>query len=460
MARRVPRRVRPRGRRPSSSQPLAGPDAGSDLAAVDLVARLVDKSLVVLHIDGGRARYRLLVPIAQYARAKLAGAEETAAAIAGHDRVFLTRAGRRLRAGVTMEVATSQASYGAALERAWRRGDVGSAKMLALAQSHAWFWAGDPSGREWMERLAAVTTPADPELDTYVLLLLVSTLSDSGGPSAQRRRELLDRAAMLGRGTGAEPVVTYAEGEFELAHGGSERARALFEQVRAGAEQDASWVFVGWCDDHLGWSSVTQGRFDDARASFRGALEMADRAGDEWLATHAVAALAPLSVKAGDVQVGCEQAERAIAMARRLDAGLAMMALARAAEADVLAEDRGRCGRHLGELAANLRRSRRRRWLADTLETGALLAEPAEPDLAVSLLGAAKAVRTASEEQLGGRRVITADVLRARDRLADVLSADDFGLAWDRGANWSTTNALDELLAWLARSAEPAPAAR
>ena len=179
--------------------------------------------------------------------------------------------------------------------------------------------------------------------------------------------------------------------------------------------------------------------------------------GDEWLATHAVAALAPLSVKAGEVQVGCEQAERAIAMARRLDTGLAMMALARAAEAAILADDRGRCRRYLTELAANLRRSRSRRWLADTLETGALLAEPAEPDLAVSLLGAAKAVRTASEEQLGGRRVITADVLRARDRLADVLSTDDFGLAWDRGANWSTTNALDELLAWLARSAEPAP---
>ena len=203
MARRVPRRVRPRSRRRAPPAAGSSPTTGTTSPpSTSWPASSTSPSSSCTSAKA-RARYRLLVPIAQYARAKLAEAKETAAAIAGHDLVFLARAGGRLRAGMTMDVATSQASYGAALERAWQRGDVGSAKMLALAQSHAWFWAGDPSGREWMERLAAVTTPADPELDTYVLLLLVSTLSDSGGPSAQRRRELLDRAAMLGRGTGA-----------------------------------------------------------------------------------------------------------------------------------------------------------------------------------------------------------------------------------------------------------------
>ena len=186
---------------------------------------------------------------------------------------------------------------------------------------------------------------------------------------------------------------------------------------------------------------------------------MADRAGDDWLATHAVAALAPLNVKAGGIQAGHDGAERAIALARRLDDGLAHMAVSRAAEAAVLAGDAPSAGRYLAELATSLRGSRSRRWLADTLETGALLAEPAEPDLAVSLLGAAEAVRTAAEEQLGGQRVITANVHEAHARLAHVRSPARSGWHRERGAHWSSTTSLDELpLAWLARSAEPAPA--
>ena len=47
-------------------QPLVGPDPANDLAAVELVTRLVDKSLVVRHADRGEALYRLLVPIAEY----------------------------------------------------------------------------------------------------------------------------------------------------------------------------------------------------------------------------------------------------------------------------------------------------------------------------------------------------------------------------------------------------------
>ena len=56
--------------------------------------------------------------------------------------------------------------------------------------------------------------------------------------------------------------------------------------------------------------------------------------------------------------------------------------------------------------------------------------------------------------------MITADVLEARERLAHVLSADDLRAGVGRALAQSVdTTSLDALLAWLARSAEPAPAA-
>ena len=165
-----------------------------------------------------------------------------------------------------------------------------------------------------------------------------------------------------------------------------------------------------------------------------------------------------MQVQAGAVDDGSQTADEAIALARRLDPeGLLPMALTRAAEAAVLAHHRERGRRFLTEIATSLRRSPSRRWLADTLETGAVLAEGPAPELSASLLGAADTMRASTDEHLGGQRVITAQVRLARQRLAEALNAQDFDRAWKLGGRRSTADSLDELFAWLAR---PAPQAQ
>ncbi len=59
--------------------------------AVDVLCRLVDKSLVVVHSEGRAPRYRLLETIRQYGSEKLAEASEEIAVRRRHCDTFLTR---------------------------------------------------------------------------------------------------------------------------------------------------------------------------------------------------------------------------------------------------------------------------------------------------------------------------------------------------------------------------------
>jgi hypothetical protein len=99
-----------------------------------------------------------------------------------------------------------------------------------------------------------------------------------------------------------------------------------------------------------------------ARSAFERALELAGHgAGSPWLVLHALASLAPIAVLAGD-RHGLQASDEALAMARRLGlrAGL-HMALARSAEAAVLAGSYAEAMPLLDELLGLLRDQASRR---------------------------------------------------------------------------------------------------
>jgi predicted ATPase len=418
---------------------------------LELVARLVDASLVVVNGVGERVRYRLLVPIAHYARAELARTGELALALGCHDRLFVNRADARVRGSLTLRADINLASSLVALQRSWDTGDHYSAKLLALGVVLHWQWSGDRQGIEWMERLAAVPAQPARPIDAMILSTLASLLRDSGSPSADRERELLQRAVAMGRGTHVEPITTFALGELELVQGSVATARALLQRSRDDYERLEAWVSVGWCDEHLGWVSVVEKDFDRAEGEFGLALQTARQIHDDWLATHAMAALAPVWVRTGLPAAGGDVADRALDLARHLaNEGLLLMALTRAAEAAALGDDWRRAAPLVLETALHLRRSHGHRWLADTLEIGALLVERDEPGLGASLLRAAEVLRRSSDEHLGGRRVATVEVRACRRRLAQA------GPRRRVGSLLATNDLLDELISWLTRCASDA----
>jgi non-specific serine/threonine protein kinase len=141
-------------------------------AALDVVDRLLSKSLVAAESAGPRTRYRMLETIREYAADRLADAGETARAQWRHATAFLDLAEREPDFAV---LSSEQDNFRAALGWALSQ-DVDTGPRLARALGGFWQARGFPlEGQAWLER-ALATGPADPWLHAELLRLLGAQL--------------------------------------------------------------------------------------------------------------------------------------------------------------------------------------------------------------------------------------------------------------------------------------------
>ena len=182
---------------------------------------------------------------------------------------------------------------------------------------------------------------------------------------------------------------------------------------------------IGWWHNSLGWVAVAEHDYPLACAEFALAADFA-RAdeGGEWLAPHALAALGPLTIAAGDSEQGVRLAEEGLMRARqpRLRAIL-IMALTSAAETAILAGNRDRAQELLEELVRALRDQASLRWAADALELAGVFLEGEQPATAADALALAAALR-GDASHVGGIRPVAAEVQRTQQRLVAALGAD------------------------------------
>ncbi|WP_272499372.1 BTAD domain-containing putative transcriptional regulator [Actinomadura litoris] len=227
---------------------------GEDVAAedvLDLLARLVDRSLVIMSERPGEGpRYRLLESVAAYAADRLREAGEDGRARERHVRYHLglaERAEARLRGGDqarwlrVLDVET--ANLRAALDTAVAGGDAEAALRLASALSWYWFLRG---------RLSEALRSLD------------AALALEGGPPAARARALTWRA---GLGTLARPGPGWP----------ARRAAALKAADATGDAALGAWArwfltFAGFEVDDV---AAAAGVLDEALAAFRAS-------GDRW----------------------------------------------------------------------------------------------------------------------------------------------------------------------------------
>jgi predicted ATPase/two-component SAPR family response regulator len=143
---------------------------GDGSAAFDALRRLVDKSLVVAEIANGKANYRLLATVRQYAAEQLSAAGEEELCRQAHLGWCLRRAVKaepRL-AGPTQAVELNNLEgeindIRAALNFARQEGDARAVLEIAGALGLFWYLHGHYSeGREWLD-WAVVTAPGAPE---------------------------------------------------------------------------------------------------------------------------------------------------------------------------------------------------------------------------------------------------------------------------------------------------------
>jgi predicted ATPase/class 3 adenylate cyclase len=435
---------------------ISGETGGVDPEdALDVLCRLVDKSLVVVHSEGPESRYRLLETIRQYGIEKLAETGEETAARQRHRNTFIARVqawgGTPLGADFLRGAFTDAENFRTALEWSWAQRDADAMLHLIGALWVPWLWFGNPDGQIWMQRISSEPEFSAPELADHPARVDALALQAVflPGDDWERRDELLEEATMLARRIGDDRRLAWhnwGRGEYKLLSGQAAQARSFLEAALTAFERLGLPDGVGWCHDHLGWAAVIDGNYDRARSHFERAVEVArsDPLG-EWVEPHALAALGPLIALAGDKQRAIHLAEEAIRAARGLQARPVLaMTLARAAETAVLARQLPYAAGILVELLGLLADLGTQRWVADALETAVLVLETEDMERAAAILGASDRLRDAAEV-----RVITEEVRHARDRLADALGAERFTLHEARGRTLSSEAAITLALAGL-----------
>jgi non-specific serine/threonine protein kinase len=206
---------------------------------LDLLSRLVDKSLVIVVEKDGEARYRLLETVRRYGREKLERSEEAAEIRRRHASFMLELAevaGPELKGPRQREwlqrLDTEHGNLRAAMRRLLEEGEAEAAARLAWALWLFWFHRGhQDEGRRWVEEVLTKGDALPKNLRARVLY--------ADGAMSWGLREnpdtirLLEESRALFRQAGdrhGEALALAATGVPTLQQGDVERATGILEE--------------------------------------------------------------------------------------------------------------------------------------------------------------------------------------------------------------------------------------
>jgi predicted ATPase/DNA-binding SARP family transcriptional activator len=406
---------------------------------LDLLARLVDKSLVVVESSGVEVRYRLLDTVREYGLEKLAEAGETDAARRRHRDYYLHMAlGQHDRQGQGVgawweerwmaHVDEEWENFHAALSWSVAVGDHWAAVVMGAALWPYWlFWKGF-LGTPYSLLAQALSAPA-PVLDAFrveALLGLRIAIIETGEGDPQRADKILEEAHRVA--LSLNDPLTEARSRFYLgqtAHtsGDVEEGRRQLEMSLALYQKGHYRWAKAWCHHELGWVAMARGRLDEAGIHFEQALTQLPETDSHAARPHALAALATVVALTGDADRAQALAEQAVTAAgdTRLRQ-IRVAALVRACEVAVLTGRADRARTVLLELLGILSDLGARRWVADTLEATALLLDAHDRfEATARLLGSSEALRVALHEPQIGLPHLSTRLATCRERVEAAL---------------------------------------
>jgi predicted ATPase/class 3 adenylate cyclase len=234
-------------------EPVAKVCCGEDQGeALDMIDRLVSKSLVAVEITAAGSRYRLLETIREYAAGLLAEAGEADSARTRHAEVFLHLAEREHASAV---LAREQDNFRAALDWSLSQ-QAETAPRLAHALGSFWLARGLlEEGRAWLEA-ALAHGHADARLRAGLLRLLGSVLSQAD--DLRRAQAIFSEGSQVAETAGlAAERARIAVHLADIHQGGSNR-EALAECEAAAAILEAEGDLDGLAE---AWLSIGKMRF-------------------------------------------------------------------------------------------------------------------------------------------------------------------------------------------------------
>jgi len=280
---------------------------------LDLLSRLVDKSLVIFEDAGADPRYRLLETIRQYARDRLVQSGEIAAVGHAHLDCFLALA----REAEPKISGAGQAAWLSRLDTEhdnmrtaidWSLGEPARrADGLALATCVWWFWSKRgyfSEGRQHLERALAAQDHgrADAEARALIGLLHLATF----GGDWEASRALVERALAAARtaeDAWAEGYALDFAAILEAETGGDlTRCLEFARDARAAALRSTSpvaWQPLALAMRLIGYDALQAGRLDDASRRFEEVIALLRTHGEIWSIAILLTDLAGLRVLEG-----------------------------------------------------------------------------------------------------------------------------------------------------------------
>jgi predicted ATPase/DNA-binding SARP family transcriptional activator len=378
--------------------------SGGDVATedvLDIIAALVDKSLVVVREQVDEARYYLLETIRQYGRDQLARSSDEEAAKARHASFFANL----VRTAAPHLITPARPAWVSRLQRelddlrvalSWAR-THDRLTYVELAGLLGWFWYSSglwTEGRRWIEDALSLPEARVPDHRRAAALFAAGVIASLQGHGALAR-QWLEESSALARSLGDGHLAAYS-------------------------------------DSYIGVALGQEG-LPAAEAPTRAALAWFETTGDLYGRRLALVVLATLLIRQGDLPAARAVGEEAVRVAwayglgRELGIALQVLGTVRLHQRELAG-----AAYSLGQALRALREDPQPFWLARALELmGVIECTRGRPVDGVRLFGAADALR----ERIGAvmfhldRDRLAPHLAAARTTLGDTEFAD----AWDAG---------------------------
>ncbi len=391
---------------------------------LDLLAALVDKSLVVLEPEAlGQARYRLLRTIREYAAARLAEAGESAAFQRRLCDYALRTSERNLAIGMARVPAPWPARvdvfrrYDVDVGNVWQvlawclaTSDAEAGLRICIAVSPCWIVRGSfAEGGEWLDSFLALDAPSLPARVRGAALVARAQLTLSSDPAAAESRA--EEGLAVCRSAGEEFWTAAALNllaEIALHRGRMADAASRVDEVLAVAQGAGDGWHEGYALGTRAAVAGLQGRLREAQQLASASMTVMRRIDQRWGVARSLLGLGDLARLRGDPAGAHARYLEALAILREIDARPEIARCLAGLGRIAIDLDNGALARqHLTESIRLSGSTGSRIGVARGLEAFAALAvREKQPEQAVRLTAAASALREAAGlPALSGARV-------------------------------------------------------
>ncbi len=278
------------GATPAAAEQVCGPAGDPAAGLIDVIASLVDKSLVTATGDA-EVRYRLLETVRAYAAERLAEAGEEEQVRAAHVRYFLDLAEQgepMLRSSEQLtwlaRLTAEHDNFAAALRTAIAVRDTGTG--LRLVAALAWFWIMrdyEAEAGEWATAVRDMAGGSAPPglADAYAIcyiLAVISAAAQAEDPPPTLLPDTLATAASIAGPAPRHPLLLIAQPM--LAYFGGDPERVQSDLSLLGDHPDP-WVRAA---QHAlrGHLAMNVGQVDEAAANLTRGHQDFQAIGDRW----------------------------------------------------------------------------------------------------------------------------------------------------------------------------------